>query len=36
MGLFDIRLNRGADATRFGFAPLGHPLSPTLVTLRRR
>jgi tetratricopeptide (TPR) repeat protein len=36
MGLFDIRLNRGAEATRFSFAPLGQPLSPTFVTLRRR
>jgi tetratricopeptide (TPR) repeat protein len=36
IGLFDIRLNRGAEATRFSFAPLGQPLSPTLVTLRRR
>jgi tetratricopeptide (TPR) repeat protein len=36
MGLFEIRLNRGAEATRFSFAPLGQPLSPTLVTLRRR
>jgi len=36
VALMDIRLNRGAEATRFSFAPWGAPLSPTLVTLRRR
>ena len=36
LGVFDIRLTRGAEATVFSFAPLGHPLSPTRVTLRRR
>ena len=35
VGVYDIRLNRGAEATVFSFAPLGHPLSPTRVLLRR-
>lgn len=36
LGVFDIRLTRGAEATVFSFAPLDQPLSPTRVTLRRR
>lgn len=36
IGVFDVRLNRGAEATVFSFAPLGHPLAPTRVTLRRQ
>jgi tetratricopeptide (TPR) repeat protein len=36
LGVFDIRLTRGAEATVFSFAPLEQPLSPTRVTLRRR
>ena len=34
--LFDIRLSRGSESTHFSFAPLGEPLSQTLVTLRRQ
>ena len=33
--LFDVRLSRGSESTRFSFAPLGEPLSQTLLTLRR-
>lgn len=33
--LFDIHLERGADGTRFSFAPLENKLAPTLVSLRR-
>ncbi len=36
LGLFDIRLTRGAEATVFSFAPLEQPLAPTRVLLRRR
>jgi len=34
--LFDIRLDRGAEATRFRFALVGKPLTATALTLRRR
>jgi tetratricopeptide (TPR) repeat protein len=34
--LVDIRLKRGAETTRFSFAPLAQPLTQTLVTLRRQ
>jgi len=33
--MFDIRLDRGAETTRFRFALLDQPLSATAVTLRR-
>jgi tetratricopeptide (TPR) repeat protein len=36
LGLYDIRLDRGAEATRFRFALAERPLSGTLITLRRR
>ena len=36
LGVFDVRLNRGADSTRLSYNPLGHPLSPTQLTLRRQ
>jgi len=36
LGLYDIRLNRGAEATRFRFALVERPLAATLVTLHRR
>jgi tetratricopeptide (TPR) repeat protein len=34
--LFDIRLSRGGESTRFSFAPLSEPMAQTLVTLRRQ
>ena len=36
MAMFDIRLDRGSEATRFRFALLDRPLDATAVTLRRR
>lgn len=36
VGLYDIRLDRGAEATRFRFASVERPLAATLITLRRR
>jgi hypothetical protein len=36
VALFDVRLDRGAQVTRFSFAPIENRLAPTIVTLRRR